>query len=109
MSRLLSMTSTLSPRQPAARSSAWMLQRRSLNSWPEADGLSASDDQPLASTIPCDFLLTLLTLTSFPHPSGLGLGREGGKNEAGRAGAGVWGGNAGVWGGRWWLRLARQA
>lgn len=85
MSRLLSMTRMLSPRQPAARSSAWVLQRRSLNSWPEADGLGAGDGQALASPIPGDFLLTLLTLTSFPHPSGLGLGRAGGKSEAGQS------------------------
>lgn len=46
ISKLLSMTTTLSGRQPAASSSAWVLQRRSLNIWPEGDRVKGSSLSP---------------------------------------------------------------
>lgn len=64
--KLLSMTTTLSSRQPAASSSAWVLQRRSLNIWTKGDRIKGSSACPLA--VPT---LDLYPLTSclFSHTS----------------------------------------
>lgn len=50
ISKLLSMTTMLSSLQPAASNSAWVLQRRSLNIWPEVDGVSGGSDHSLAAS-----------------------------------------------------------
>lgn len=62
ISKLLSMTTTLSRRQPAASSSVWVLQRRSLNVWPEGDGVRGRGAHTLAvSTLD-------LVCPEFPDP-----------------------------------------
>lgn len=62
-----------------------MLHRRSLKSWPEADGLSAGEGQALAVPIPGGFLPTLPALTSFPTPIWPGLGWASGESEVGQS------------------------
>lgn len=65
------MTTMPSGRQPAASSSAWVLQRRSLNIWPEGDGVRGRGARPLGVPI-LDLVLpppSFLTLAGSPTPA----------------------------------------